>query len=97
MTGDILRMVDWLTQEGCTQEGCTHVAMESTGVFWKPIYNLSVGRRVRTAGGQRPAHQGGAWTSRRCLDIKAVPGHQGGAWTSRRCLGARPTSKMRSG
>jgi transposase len=21
-------------------KGCTHVAMESTGVFWKPIYNL---------------------------------------------------------
>ena len=20
--------------------GCTHVAMESTGVYWKPIYNL---------------------------------------------------------
>ena len=38
MTGDILRMADWLTQEGCT-----HVAMESTGVFWKPIYNLLEG------------------------------------------------------
>ena len=23
--------------------GCTHVAMESTGVYWKPIYNLLEG------------------------------------------------------
>src|SRR5207247_11263522 len=38
MTDDILKMADWLGQEGCT-----HVAMESTGVFWKPIYNLLEG------------------------------------------------------
>jgi transposase len=38
MTDDILRMADWLHSEGCT-----HVAMESTGVFWKPIYNLLEG------------------------------------------------------
>jgi transposase len=35
MTPDILKMADWLHSEECT-----HVAMESTGVFWKPIYNL---------------------------------------------------------
>jgi transposase len=38
MTGDILAMADWLQEAGCT-----HVAMESTGVFWKPIYNLLEG------------------------------------------------------
>jgi transposase len=38
MTEDILAMADWLSQAGCT-----HVAMESTGVFWKPIYNLLEG------------------------------------------------------
>ena len=27
--------MDWVTAKGCT-----HVAMESTGVYWKPIYNL---------------------------------------------------------
>jgi transposase len=32
MTEDILAMADWLSQAGCT-----HVAMESTGVFWKPM------------------------------------------------------------
>ncbi len=39
MTTDILRMADWLQQEECT-----HVAMESTGVYWKPIYNLLEGQ-----------------------------------------------------
>lgn len=35
MTDDILALIDWLKSKGCT-----HVAMESTGVYWKPIYNL---------------------------------------------------------
>jgi transposase len=38
MTVDILQLADWLLQEECT-----HVAMESTGVYWKPIYNLLEG------------------------------------------------------
>jgi transposase len=25
-------------------EGCTHVAMESTGVYWKPLYNILEGQ-----------------------------------------------------
>lgn len=35
MTRDLLALNDWLLAEGVT-----HVAMESTGVFWKPVYNL---------------------------------------------------------
>jgi len=38
MTADLLEMQDWLVDAGCT-----HVAMESTGVFWKPLYNLMEG------------------------------------------------------
>jgi transposase len=38
MTDDLLEMVKWLTAQGVT-----HVAMESTGVFWKPIYNILEG------------------------------------------------------
>jgi len=34
-TKEILALLDWITAKGCT-----HVAMESTGVYWKPIYNL---------------------------------------------------------
>lgn len=35
MTSDLLKMADWLKGKGVT-----HVAMESTGVYWKPVYNL---------------------------------------------------------
>jgi transposase len=35
MTDDILALGDWLGSLGVT-----HVAMESTGVYWKPVWNL---------------------------------------------------------
>src|SRR5215472_10132205 len=35
MTRDLLALSDWLAAAGCT-----HVALEATGVFWKPIDNL---------------------------------------------------------
>ena len=35
MTRDLLGLVDWLTEASIT-----HVAMESTGESWKPVYNL---------------------------------------------------------
>ncbi len=38
MTQDLLALVDWLTAHGIT-----HIAMESTGEFWKPVYNLLEG------------------------------------------------------
>ena len=37
-TGELLRLVDWLTQWDVS-----HVAMESTGEYWKPIFNLLEG------------------------------------------------------
>ena len=37
-TSGLLELADWLKAEGCT-----HVAMESTGVYWKPIYNILEG------------------------------------------------------
>ncbi len=35
VTADLLRLADWLTAAGCT-----HVAMESTGIYWRPVYNI---------------------------------------------------------
>ena len=35
MTEQLLELADWLEAEGVT-----HLAMESTGVYWKPIWNL---------------------------------------------------------
>lgn len=39
LTDELLTLGDWLADAGCT-----HVAMESTGVYWKPIYNLLADR-----------------------------------------------------
>jgi transposase len=38
MTADLRRLADWLRAEGCQ-----HVALESTGVYWKPVHNLLEG------------------------------------------------------
>lgn len=35
MTRDLLALGDWLKERGVT-----HVAMESTGEYWKPVYNI---------------------------------------------------------
>src|SRR5262249_51164055 len=35
MTGELLALSDWLAEHGVT-----HVAIESTGVFWKPIFHI---------------------------------------------------------
>src|SRR5258708_9561401 len=38
MTPDLLHMRHWLKAVGVT-----HVAMESTGIYWKPIFNVLEG------------------------------------------------------
>ena len=34
-TGGLQALLAWLTESGCT-----HVAMEATGVYWKPVWNI---------------------------------------------------------
>jgi transposase len=38
MTDDLLRLKEWLKSAGCT-----HVGMESTGIYWMPVYALLEG------------------------------------------------------
>jgi transposase len=57
MTADILALADWLVGWGCT-----HVAMESTGVYWKPLWNLLEGSFTLLLANAR--------------HIKAVPGRK---------------------
>lgn len=38
MTDDLLALSDWLAAAGCT-----HVVLESTGVYWKPVWNVLEG------------------------------------------------------
>jgi len=57
-TDSLLMLGDWLVESGCT-----HVAMESTSVYWKPVYNLleSTGMETLVVKAQH---------------IKAVPGRR---------------------
>jgi transposase len=34
-TAELLKLADWLAEHGCT-----HVAMEATGVYWKPVWHM---------------------------------------------------------
>lgn len=34
-TSELFALADWLESYGCT-----HVAMEATGVYWKPVWHL---------------------------------------------------------
>ena len=58
MTGQVLRLLDWLQRERVSE-----VAMESTGSYWKPVYNLLEGHGIRLVL-VNPAH------------MKAVPGRK---------------------
>jgi transposase len=57
VTGELLELLDWLKAANCT-----HVAMEATGVYWKPVYNLLEGHFELVVANAR--------------HIKAVPGHK---------------------
>src|SRR4051812_39617915 len=57
MTADLEALATWLSEQGCT-----HVAMESTGVYWKPIWNVLEGRLERLLVNAR--------------HVKAVPGRK---------------------
>jgi transposase len=59
MTEDLLALGDWLVEHGVT-----HVAMESTGVYWKPVYNVLEGVPSLTVWVVNAQH------------IKAVPGRK---------------------
>ena len=50
-TTQLLALAGWLSEHGCT-----HVAMEATGVYWKPVWHV-LEEAVRTGAGQRDAHQ----------------------------------------
>jgi transposase len=34
-TKDLMALSEWLSAEGCT-----HIAMEATGIYWKPVWHV---------------------------------------------------------
>jgi len=54
----LIEMVDWIKEYGCT-----HVAMESTGVYWKPVVNILEAEEIE-------------FLVVNAKDMKAVPGRK---------------------
>ena len=68
MTHDLLRLKGWLQEAGIT-----HVVMESTGVYWKPVFNiledsfeviLVNARHVKNVPGRKTDVQDSEWLCR---------------------------------
>ena len=51
-TEALLRLADWLRARGCT-----HVAMEATGVYWKPVWHILDDGGFDSAAGERGPRQ----------------------------------------
>ncbi len=63
-------------REWCKQEGVTHVAMESTGIYWKPVFNileedfeiiLVNARHVKNVPGHKTDKKDSKWISKLLL------------------------------
>ncbi|MDQ3191801.1 MAG: IS110 family transposase [Bacteroidota bacterium] len=71
-TSSLTELSDW-----CKQQGVTHIAMESTGVYWKPVYNvledeafeiiLVNARHVKNIPGHKTDKKDSAWLSKLLL------------------------------
>jgi transposase len=70
-TSSLKELRDW-----CKQKGVTHIAMESTGVYWKPVYNileeffeviLVNARHVKNIPGHKTDKKDSAWLSKLLL------------------------------
>src|SRR5215208_2104387 len=53
VTRGLLELRDWLLAEGCT-----HVGMESTGIYWKPVYAVLEGSFELIVGNARHIRNG---------------------------------------
>ena len=70
-TSSLTSLRDW-----CKQSGVTHVAMESTGIYWKPVFNileedfeilLVNARHVKNVPGHKTDKKDSAWLSKLLL------------------------------
>ena len=70
-TSSLKSLRDW-----CKSEGVTHIAMESTGVYWKPVFNileeyfeiiLVNARHVRNVPGHKTDKKDSSWLSKLLL------------------------------
>jgi hypothetical protein len=66
-TEDLERLTDWLEQ--C---GVTTVALESTGVYWIPLFEILEQRGIRPCLGECPPHEERTWTAHRLARMPMV-------------------------
>lgn len=68
MTRDLFEMLRWLEEKGVT-----HIAMESTGIYWKPVYNILEGyfditlanaQRIKNVPGRKTDVSDSEWIAR---------------------------------
>jgi len=80
---DLIRMRVWLKQLQVTD-----VAMESTGVYWRPVWNVLGGTWHCLALGESGASQGVAWAQERQNGIanESPSFCTTGGWTGALCL-----------
>ena len=74
-TQDLLNLLDWLLSQECT-----HVALEGTGVYWKPVYNLFEGQIEVLVVNAKP-YQSGARPENR-YQRRRVDCRSPAAWTA---------------
>jgi transposase len=70
-TAGLLALSDWLLETGCT-----HVAMEATGVYWKPVWHvlsdgeielvLANAAHVKNVPGRKTDVSDASWLARNC-------------------------------
>src|SRR5262249_58214546 len=71
MTAQLLQLAGWLAAQGVT-----HVAMESTGVYWKPLWNLLEGRfQLLLVNAQHIKHVPGRKTDVKDTALTPFPPH----------------------
>lgn len=67
-TKNLLQLLDWLSEFKCS-----HVAMESTGVYWKPVWNILEGhfelvlanaKRIKNVPGRKTDVKDSAWIAK---------------------------------
>ena len=70
MTQDLRELAEWLRQFGVSQ-----VAMESSGVYWKPVWNILEGQfTVVLANAQHIKNVPGRKTDQKAISLKTLPG-----------------------
>jgi hypothetical protein len=90
-TQGLLALAEWLENAGCT-----HVAMEATGVYWKPVWHILEGRFALILA--KAAHvKTVSWAEQPAMPVVGLLRSRSETWPlviTRRLLPARETESL---